>query len=243
MVTVCVEYSDFLAQTLPINMQQVDRLVVVTSPFDKQTVNLCNKFGVDCVQTTAMYDEGDKFNKGRAINLGLGHCRGKDWFLHLDADIVLPHGFRNMIHRARIEEKKLYGSDRMNVYGYDTWMKNKDKLVPHYSNRYFVEPAKSFPLGARIIHYEHGYTPIGYFQLWHSSLHKRYPINQGTAEHTDVLFAAQWSRHDRVLLPEVFVYHLESVKGPAPIGANWGGRTTPFFGPALQTPAQPPYGK
>lgn len=213
------------------NLPHFDRLIVVTHPDDKETINLCSKFSVDVVKTTDMHDDGDKFNKGRCVNLGLGHMRGLEWMIHLDADIVLPHRFRDMLHRARLEKDCVYGADRVNVYGFDHWEAHKDKLIPHYSSNYFVQPPKEFPLGARIIHYELGYTPIGYFQLWHKDMRVRYPVHQGNAEHTDVLFAAQWPRAKRVLLPEVIVCHLDSMPGPSVMGANWGGRTTARFGP------------
>lgn len=230
-VIVCKDYSDFLAVTLPINMQYIDRLVVVTHPDDHKTKSLCRKWGVACVPTTCMHDDGDVFNKGRAINLGLGHLVGRDWLLQMDADIVLPHNFRDLLRRAHLDPKNIYGADRLNVYGYEHWEKHKHKCQPHYSDHYFVEAIKEFPLGARIIHSEHGYTPIGYFQLWHKSTGRSYPFHQGNAEHTDVLFAALWPRKNRVLLPELLVYHLESGSGPIAMGTNWNGRKTPPFGP------------
>lgn len=230
-VIVCKDYSDFLEHTLPENMEHFDRLVVVTSHEDHKTKAICDKYSIECVRTSCMTEDGDNFNKGRAINLGLGHLRGLDWILHLDADIVLPHGFKQMLARAKLQKENLYGADRVNVYGYEHWMNHKHKRIPHYSSGYFVQPIKEFPVGARIIHFEHGYTPIGYFQLWHKNQGKRYPINQGNAEHTDVLFAAQWARQHRVLLPEIIVYHLESELGPVEMGKNWNGRKTKPFGP------------
>jgi len=230
-VIVCKDYSDFLEHTLPHNLQFFDHLVIVTHPNDHKTKALCSKYSVTYVETTCMHDEGDKFNKGRAINLGLGHLRGQDWILHLDADIVLPYNFRTLLRRARLEKTNLYGADRMNVYGYDAWMRFGHGTKPSHKDNYFVQPPSEFTMGARIIHQEHGYTPIGYFQLWHKSMGKRYPITQGNAEHTDVLFACQWTRAQRVLLPEIVCFHLESNEGPIPMGANWNGRTTPIFGP------------
>lgn len=231
-VIVCKDYADFLEESLPENMQFFDRLVVVTHYGDKKTQALCSKLSVDCVQTECMHDNGDAFNKGRAINLGLGHLHQSDWVLHLDADIVLPHNFRTLLGHARLQKENLYGCDRVNVYGYDHWQKNKHKRVPSHAHRYFVEPPKEFPLGARIIHHEHGYVPIGFFQLWHGP--RRYPITQGNAEHTDVLFACQWPRRQRVLLPEVIVCHLDSGNGN--MGQNWNGRQTPPFCPRPYKP-------
>ncbi len=223
-VIVCENYGDFLAETLPQNSSQLDHLVVVTNPKDKETQNVCNKYSITCVQTDCMHEDGDAFNKGRAINLGLGHLRGLDWILHLDADILLPHNFRNLLQRAKLIKENLYGADRVNARGIDHFDAHKAELTPAYSQGYFIEPPAAFPLGARIIHHEHGYTPIGYFQLWNKCMGKKYPVNQGNAEHTDVLFAAQWTRQQRVLLPEVIVTHLESEH--VDMGANWGGRKT-----------------
>lgn len=236
-VIVCKNYADFLEHTLPDNMQFFDRLVVVTGYDDSRTKALCNRFGIACVPTDCMHDKGAAFNKGNAINLGLGHLEQSDWVLHLDADIVLPHNFRGLLSRARLEKENIYGCDRLNVYGYEHWIANKDKRVPAHANQYFVEPVKEFPVGARIVHPQHGYVPIGFFQLWHGA--RSYPTTQGSAEHTDVLFACQWPRRQRVLLPEVICYHLESVTGPTQHGANWNGRQTPPFGPR-PVPATPP---
>lgn len=230
-VIVCKDYSDFLEQTLPENLQYFDRLVVVTHPNDKRTQEVCSKFTVDCVTTECMHEFGDSFNKGRAINLGLGHLRGRGWILQMDADIVLPYRFRDLLWRAQLQPEKLYGADRVNVYGWERWQRLKahGRLIPHHKHRYFIQPPDC--IGDRIVHHHHGYTPIGYFQLWNAAQHKLYPVDCGTAEHSDVLFAVQWNRRNRVLLPETVVYHLDSMKGPSPMGMNWGGRKTPLFGP------------
>lgn len=244
-VTVSVGYADILEHTLPENIPYLERLVVVTHPDDKATQAVCRKYSVECVQSHIMHDEKDDFNKGKAIQVGLGHLKGIGWILHLDADVVLPHRFRDLFYRARPERHKLYGADRQNVYGWDKWCDHKHKRIPSHSQRYFIEPVKEWPMGARIIHEIYGYCPIGYFQLWHHSMGRSYPTHQGNAEHTDVLFAIQWERKDRVLLPEVIVAHLESNTGPIKMGTNWRGRKTPPFGPGHK-PApcelpKPPY--
>lgn len=228
-IITCVNYSDFLAHTLADNLQQVDRMVVVTHSNDKATQALCTKYGVDCIDTEIMHDDGDRFNKGKLINLGLSHLRHEGWLLHLDADIVLPHNFKAMLKHARLDEKCVYGADRLNVKSYEHWMTNKHKTIPQHQWRYLVVPPKEFPLGSRLLHQEYGWCPIGYTQLWHASTRRKYPIVSGSAEHSDVLFAVQWARKNRILLPEFFVYHLESEQ--AAMGANWHGRKTKHFGP------------
>ncbi len=227
-VIICSSYSDFLQHTLPENLQHLDHVVVVTTPGDRATRALCEKLSVDCVDTEVFFDRGDRFNKGRGINLGLSHLRHEDWLLHLDADVLLPHRFRSMLEMAKLDESCLYGADRRNIVSYEKFESVRGKLTPQWAYRYLVSAPEELPVGARLVHKEYGYCPIGYFQLWHSKAHRKYPINQGSAEHTDVLFSVQWPRKRRVLLPEFFVFHLESEK--AKMGANWSGRTTKEFG-------------
>ncbi len=226
-VITCVNYSDFLRHTLPDNLQHLDRIVIVTHPDDKATQSLCNEYGVDCVQTKEMHRDFDAFNKGRLINLGLSHLKHSDWLLHIDADIILPHRFREMLRHAQLNSDNIYGADRMNCVSFENWEKHKDRIKPQYKYRYLVNPVAEFPLGARLIHSEYGYLPIGFFQLWHSKMKRKYPVINGSAEHGDVLFATQWERSNRILLPEFFVMHLESENV---FGMNWNGRKSKHFG-------------
>jgi len=227
-VVICYNYSDFLEYTLPHNIQMLDRMVVVTHPSDRETGRLCDKYSVDCIKTEVFHDDNDVFNKGRAINLGLSHLRHNGWVLHIDADVLLPHRFHNGLHLARLDKSCLYGCDRMNTGSFENWEKHKEKLVPQHSWRFAVSAVREFPVGSRLVHLEYGYCPIGFFQLFHSDTKRKYPIVCGSAEHSDVLFATQWPREKRLLLPEFFVTHLESEN--CKMGANWQGRSTKIFG-------------
>lgn len=228
-VITCVQYSDFLAHSLPENLQHLDHAVVVTSPADKATKDLCNHLGVICIDTDVFTEHGDAFNKGRGITLGLAHLRQDDLIVHLDADIVLPHRFRSTLNAAKPEKDVLYGADRLYVKNFEQWKKVQSKLVPQFQDGCHVIPHGDFQMGSRILHGDYGYCPIGYFQLWHASQRRSYPGSAGSSEHSDVLFALQWPRVKRVLLPQMFVYHLASEN--APMGANWNGRKTKAFCP------------
>lgn len=229
-VTVCVNYADFLAHTLPENLPLVDSLVVVTTPEDAATQRLCRRLSVECIDTREFVHGGAKFNKGRGINHGLMHLPAGGWRLHLDADIVLPPTLRRMLARHPLDRSCIYGADRLNVVGFDAWQKVKRKAQEQFHHYCLVSAHDGLAsIGTRLVHNELGWCPIGYFQLWHSSARRRYPVNCGAAEHSDVVFAAHWPREKRVKLPEFFVYHLESER--AAMGANWQGRTTRPFGP------------
>jgi hypothetical protein len=237
-ISVCYGYADFLQYTLPHNLQYFDRYVIVTHPKDTDTQRLCARFGVDCVQTEVFHEDGDKFNKGRAIQLGLSHLRHKGWLLHLDSDILLPHNVKGLLAHSQLDPANIYAADRMNCPNYESFMAHKHKLVPNHQWRYLVTPIAEWPVGARLLHTELHYQVIGYFQLWHASKRAGYPIVHGSAEHGDVLFSQQWTRKHRILLPEFWVTHLETGKGE--FGANWQGRKTPRFGPETEFCKEPP---
>jgi len=229
-VITCVNHADFLAHTLPENLQHLDHVVVVTSPTDKATKDICNYYGVVCVDTDVFTEHGDKFNKGRGINVALNHCRHDEWLLQMDADVILPHRFRWTLGAAKPSAENLYGADRLNVNGWEKWKKVKDSLVPQFQNGCHVWAHPELDFGARLLHGDYGYTPIGYFQLWHRSQKRFYPGSGASSEHSDVMFAIQWPRANRILLPQMFVYHLDSLEKPEQ-GVNWHGRKTPAFCP------------
>jgi hypothetical protein len=229
-VIVCVNYSDFLAHTLPSTKNQFDRLVVVTDFEDLETKRLCEFYNVMCVQTDAFYENGDTFNKGKGINEGLKHLDLNGWVVHLDADIYLPPQTRTILENIPLDSTKIYGADRLMCPSFDEWQEFQNSPTPIQDAWIFVHLTK-FPVGVRICEYKShhvGYEPIGYFQLWNPSSSGvfAYPNKHGFADRTDVLHCKKWPRQKRELLPEIVVIHLESEPG---IGLNWKGRTTEKF--------------
>ena len=96
-VIVCDGYGDFLRQTLPRHPPLFDRIVVVTGFDDAETLALCRQLSVECIPSDVQHKDGDAFNKGRMIDLGLSYCRRDDWVVHLDADMYLPPMTRRLI--------------------------------------------------------------------------------------------------------------------------------------------------
>ncbi len=239
-VIVCLNYADILRYTLPDNLQHFDEVIVVTGHEDRETQKLCDRLSVEYIKTDCFYDEGDTFNKGKGINLGLSNLRRDEWLLHLDADILLPHRYRYMLEKTELNPKNIYGADRVNVYGYEAYKNLKARLVPHYQDHWFVDPGfchewhgptpEGVKLGARLIHKEQGWLPLGYHQLWHESVNIRYNYKIGSAAGSDLWFPCQWPRENRILMPEVIVYHLDSALDHKK-GTNWKGRKSARFGP------------
>ncbi len=239
-VTVCVGYGDFLSLTLPENLPLVDDMVVITSDDDEETRQLCKRYSVHCV-VSQDYKRGGPFNKARMIQRGFDQIGRDDWVLHMDADVILPRRFRDLIEWADLDIKWIYGADRCNVLAED-WLKYSET---HYGwdNHAYENLLRFYPrssVGSRWVSKLHGYVPIGFFQLhygpetiYYGTHQKRYPYHPGSAARADVQFALQWDRRYRQVLPEAVVLHLESEQNPS-LGANWLGRTTKRVAPPYQ---------
>lgn len=239
-VVTCVDYADFLAETLPHNRSLFDKMVVVTAPEDKSTQRVCEYWHVECLPTDAFRSRWGEFCKGAAINEGLGRLSKTDWIVHMDADILLPPLTRKLLLAANLDPSYIYGIDRHMVSGYGPWRNFMAMPGLQQENGIFVHP-NHFPIGVRVTpqHYG-GWLPIGFFQMWNAASRiLSYPTTHTDAARTDMQFAAQWPRNKRAMIPEIIGYHLESDPG-APMGANWNGRQTPAFAADPQTPTYRP---
>lgn len=232
-VTVCVNYSDFLAHTLPLNKQHFDHWVIITSREDRATQALCSHHNVECLITDRFTEDGSAFNKAKGINEGLLYHSKRDWMVHIDADIVLPPLFRNMVQKFVSDKKGIYGVDRLMCPDFEEWMKYTQKPKLMYDKWIYIH-MDGFPIAARVADYNgNGYAPIGYFQMWHPQESKQllYPEEHGAADRTDMMFAKKWDRKNRHLIPEIVVIHLDSENATVKeTGKNWQGRKTMTFG-------------
>jgi len=244
-VIVCVGYSDFLVESLKVNTNQLDEIYVVTHPEDIKTQQICRYYSVNCLPTEVVYERNVYFNKAGAINYGLLHLPQKGYWLHMDADILLAPGFRRQLEAARLNKQVLYGADRFNVVGWDAYQEllKSDEWTNQWSQGCAMSPHPKMPMGGREVD-SWGYSPIGYFQLWHHGVQRKYTSSCGHAGNDDVIFALQWAADNRRVLPTALVYHLMSVEPAASLsrGAvlNWWGRKSPLFcDPATLPPQEP----
>lgn len=232
-VTVCVNYSDFLAYTLPLNKQHFDHWVIITTKEDRETQRLCRHHNVECLVTDRFTEDGSTFNKAKGINEGLIYQSSRDWMVHIDADIVLPPTFRQMIEKSVLDKKAIYGIDRLMCPNFEEWTRHMQKPRPIYDSWIYIH-LDAFPIAARVADYNgEGYSPIGYFQLWHpqTSRNMLYPEQHDGADRTDMMFAKKWSREYRRLIPEIIAIHLDSENATVvETGKNWQGRKTIPFG-------------
>lgn len=239
-VSVCVDYGDVLKLTIPFNRHLFDKWVIVTSPEDVETQDLCKYYKTECVVTDKFYENGDKFNKGKGINEGLKRLKRQEWVLHLDSDIVLPANFRQICKEDQLQKDAIYGIDRVDVVGdkkiFELLYSKHSQIMKwtYLDLSLFNKYKPTF----RLHNLNRGYNVIGFFQMFHSSYLKDkqekfkplewYPTEHTSAARTDVSFQQKWELHKRLFYPGIIGYHL--VTEDLGKGANWEGRTTKRVG-------------
>jgi hypothetical protein len=213
----CVSYDDFLAITLPNNMDCLKSVTVLTAPWDSATIELARKCGVKILITTAW--RAGVFNKAKALNEWLSRiCYPSPelWTLVIDADILLPQG--RAMPALELDTSILYSARRRLCEEEDQWLafRNGERCledfpceeIPIQSGRLWGRYSTTNPAGL-----------LGYFQLWNparAGCGLRFP-EAPTASGYDVLFGLHFGAH-RKFLPDYEVLHL------GPRRTNWQGR-------------------
>src|ERR1035441_6530228 len=109
--------SDFLAHTLPMNKPLFDKILVVTSPEDRDTQRICDYWNVPYERTDVLSTRWEGvFCKGKGINVGLDKLDKDGWVAHMDADIALPPHSRKAPCLARREQVRLKLRHQLRIF-------------------------------------------------------------------------------------------------------------------------------
>ena len=215
----CVNYDDFLSWTLPRNLPYLDAVTVITSPYDRDTIELVKRLGVGLFITDAWHVDGP-LNKGLALNQWMTHAAAFEpdaWLMTLDADILLSQSVPAGL--AALDQNHLYGVRRRMCNSVDSLC---DLLAGD-------KPLADFPMDTvpirdgklwGVIEAANPAGLAGYFQLWHPRSvvgEKSFRIT-GTAEAYDLMFGLSYPDAFRNYLPSHEALHI----GPPEI--NWSGR-------------------
>jgi len=191
-VTISVNYANCLERILPFNLRHLESLIVVTSPDDIATKEVCSRYpNIRVIETDIFYRHGAKFNKGAAIEIALMSIPKDKWCLIFDADICFP---ADMFLLEALDKECLYGASRTLVYTEEQY----DKAT---SKRNF--DLSGLPQDPR----DTGW--FGMFQLFHpqaSVLSKKRPwygINYYNASWCDNIFQMKWPDAQRRILREL----------------------------------------
>lgn len=195
LIVTCVNYSDYLRLTLLHNKIHFDNIVIVTDISDYDTQEVCKDYDVSCVITDVFFRNSAAFNKGAGINVGFNHLNKTDQILHLDADIILPFNFREMLNIQLLNYSYMYGCGRVVVNdprNYINWMVVFDMSYVHRNTEQAVRK---------------GY---GYFQLFSMKYNKNisYYEHSSSAAVSDMVFAKNWKYYELHELSDSYCIHI-----------------------------------
>lgn len=239
-IIICLNYSDYLALTLPHVVNAVDEVVVVTDEEDSRTKSICESIGVKCLISKNIHADKAIFAKGRAINDALDSIENKDWILVLDADVVLNNDFKQKIKSLTLNPGALYYTRRWGPKQVSDIKPIMDDINAGTSwSHLLVKWEDKSPTGIIRDGNSMEIQPFGYFQLFNaraSALKGRtkiYSEVSDTAQWDDAFFGMRVYPTDHVILlpvPDFDVIHL-----PHRNKVNWTGRKTEDInGDALQ---------
>ena len=203
-IIVSVNYNDYLLVSLSHNIKIFENITVVTSSDDLMCQKICEKFGVNCIITDVMYENGAKFNKGKAINKGIESIIEPDFILLLDADIIV----NDKIKLENIIDDNFYISDRWLCKDYNSYKRFKDGEIT-IENIGKCENNKG----------------LGFFQLFNINnnvidKNKVFPENSNDAAWSDLMFRDKFTKRQTI---ENDIIHLGDPY------MNWNGRRTSRF--------------
>ena len=116
-LVVSVDYAEQLAKGLPLWLNGLDSLTVVTAPRDTATIALAQQYGLSPFITDLFYRDGAHFNKGRAMAAARQQVPWTDWVLLFDADVTPPADWKQQLEDQNLEPGYLYGTWRYNEAG------------------------------------------------------------------------------------------------------------------------------
>ena len=178
-VTVCIDFADKLKKIV-VNNHKLDNWVIATHESDKETIKVCENNDINYILSERVFDNA-QFAKGRAINDALKVLDKNDWLLHIDADQLLPFNFREVCENECKDKSKMYKCDRVTTHGKTMEYGHRSSArIEMSSNR----KMKFRPSRNKI--------PIGFFQLWHSSVRCVYDEESTTGDKDDISFSAKW---------------------------------------------------
>ena len=182
-ILVSVDYSDYLAITLPLNRHHFEDVMIVTTPDDIDTIQVAVKYDCKTFLTRCFFDNGAVFNKWLALEHGLNSLGREGWLCVMDADVVWPQ----VLPPFEFKPGNLYSPLR------------------HMADFYFPEPWTKIPIHPLISSFS-GYTQI--FHALDPVLTKPwYQVDWKHAGGADTFFQARWPEQNRIR-PPFNVLHL-----------------------------------
>lgn len=121
-LVVCVgeQYVNYLKKSLPIWLDTLDSLVIVTDNAGQNNFDYYVTYHTD-----VFYQHGAHFNKGAALSEAFSALNPSDWVLNFDADIIPEPDWRK-IAEPRLRCGNLYGATRQ----YENFQRDPQSTFP-----------------------------------------------------------------------------------------------------------------
>lgn len=152
-ICVSVNYAEHLARSIETWSKTLESLTVVTDTKDDRTAELAYRYSVELHRTQAFYEDGAFFNKGRAIEevrTKLYERRKRDWHLLIDADVVPPTDWLDIVTAAKPRVGVLHGARRIRAETGEPI--NDSELAGFFQLYHFGDMRAIKPLATNFIH-------------------------------------------------------------------------------------------
>jgi antitoxin component YwqK of YwqJK toxin-antitoxin module/capsular polysaccharide biosynthesis protein len=233
-VTTCVDFEDYLENTLPYNRPHFDSYIIVTAPRSERVRQLGAEHDAAVISTEKFCENGAIFNKGRGINEGLKTVRRDAWVVHIDSDILLPADFRAKLAEIDLDSETIYGCIRQMCPSYSAWKRYEVSGMlgcdwEDYPPFEYAPSLKRLWVQSDDHNLERHFVPLGFFQLFSMAAAAArswpiYPDDAASAAQSDIDFSLKWKKTH--LIESFKVTHLPSA---GPLAVNWEGRRScPF---------------
>lgn len=212
MVTSSFGYGDYFSVTGHLNRPLVDRLIVVTSIEDEETIRAAQAAGCEVMVTAVETPTRPRFavigHKNYFINRALRTVPAEDWVVYVDSDIIVPPAFTEF-RQGAFEPGHLYGSGARRL------CENEEDVLASYCDSPWIDRLEQC-MGI-----------IGYFGFFQRTsvehqLPEGRPDRDDALEQDDHLFLMSYPSEKRVLTG-FQVIHLGST------GVNWRERRSAQF--------------
>ena len=138
LIGLCVSYNyfDTLQFMLPVNYLHFEKMYIITSKDDIQTIEFCKNFNNVIVLFFTFKHDNYIFDKYGGLKYAqeIAYIEYPDsWYLIIDSDIILPNNLIDILNREKLNSECIYGALRYNLNN-SSELLNKKQIINNINN-------------------------------------------------------------------------------------------------------------
>ena len=195
-ITICINYADYLSESLVINRKLFHHYYIITEESDSETIALAKKHNCNIMLTSDKTQRDAIFNKSGMIHnaqKAIHKTHPFAWIIIMDADICLPSDIWKSMSINTLNKNTLYGLSRK---------------IFETKEDFEAQNASSIQCFKK---------PIGYFQMYWNKT-RFYPIWSKNCSLCDIAFKNLFTKTK--VFNEIPCMHVGKCE------TNWDGRVT-----------------